>query len=125
MSEKKKILLIEDDATLAAMYEHRFRDGDFDVVWHNRGEQVVEKMVAEKPAVVLLDVMLPGDDGFNVLAQIKGDERTMSVPVVLFTNLGQDEDRVKGESLGAAGYLVKASVTPSQIFDYVNKLLNN
>ncbi|KKT00861.1 MAG: hypothetical protein UV78_C0074G0005 [Parcubacteria group bacterium GW2011_GWA2_43_17] len=87
------------------------------------GETGLELMKTHKPDLVLLDIIMPKLDGFSVLKKIKEDPATKNVPVILLTNLGQDEDVKKGNNLGAAGYLVKANLTPAQVVDKVKEYL--
>ena len=71
----------------------------------------------------MLDVMLPQLDGFSILKKIKADSKTKSIPVIMLTNLGTDEDKAKGEKLGAADYWVKASLTPTEISKKIKERL--
>ena len=77
----------------------------------------------EKPDVIMLDVILPQLDGFSVLDQIKQDKTTKKIPVIMLTNLGTEEDKAKGEKLGALDYLVKASLTPGQVSEKIKQAL--
>lgn len=124
MAENKtKILLIEDEEMLANMYEVKFRNEGFDLEKALDGADGLEKAKANKPDFILLDIIMPKMDGFSVLKALKENESTKDVPVMLLTNLGQDEDIEKGKELGAVGYLVKANVTPSEVVDEVKKKL--
>jgi CheY-like chemotaxis protein len=73
--------------------------------------------------MVLLDVIMPKMDGFSVLKSMREDEATKDLPVMLLTNLGQDEDIQKGKELGVIGYLIKANVTPAEVVESVKKEL--
>lgn len=122
-SKKTKIVLVEDDATLADMYTVKFTQEGFDLKVAVNGGQGLELIKKELPELVLLDVILPGMDGFAVLQEVKADPKTKSIPVILLTNLGQDADMEKGKQLGAADYLVKASLTPGEVVEKVRALL--
>jgi len=74
---------------------------------------------SKKPDLVLLDLILPGIDGFEVLAKVKEDPATTSVPVIILSNLGQREDVERGMKLGAIDYLIKAHFTPNEIIDKI------
>ncbi len=76
-----------------------------------------------KPDLILLDIIMPKLDGFSVLKSLKENSSTKSTPVILLTNLGQDEDIKKGNELGAAGYLVKANLTPGQVVEKIKEVL--
>lgn len=123
--EKIKILLIEDEEMLANMYEVKFSNEGFNLLKAIDGAQGLEMARAEKPDFVLLDIIMPKMDGFSVLTAMKEDEELKNIPVLLLTNLGQDEDIKKGKELGAVGYLVKASVTPSEVVTRVKTELAN
>lgn len=123
-SKKTKIVLVEDDVTLADMYSIKFTQEGFDLKVASNGGQGLETVKKELPKLVLLDVILPGMDGFAVLKEIKSDDATKGIPVILLTNLGQDADMEKGKQLGAADYLVKASLTPGEVVEKVRALLS-
>lgn len=122
---KTKILLIEDEEMLANMYEVKFKKEGFDLVKALDGATGLEKAKTEKPNFILLDIIMPKMDGFSVLKSLKEEESTKNIPVILLTNLGQDEDIQKGNELGAVGYLVKANITPSEVVEEVKKKIAN
>jgi len=124
MTEKKPIIiLIEDEEMLSDMYETKFAKEGYVIKKALEGETGLVLVKEEKPDLILLDIIMPKLDGFSVLKKIKEDLKTKDVPVVLLTNLGQDEDIKKGMKLGAVGYLVKANLTPSQVLDKVKEYL--
>ena len=126
MSDNKtKILLIEDEEMLANMYEVKFKNEGFDIVKALDGAQGLEMAKSVKPDFILLDIIMPKMDGFSVLKALKEDGTTKDVPVMLLTNLGQDEDIERGKKLGSVGYLVKANITPSEVVDAVKKAIAN
>ncbi len=121
--EKKKILLIEDDPFIAEMYAIKFKNEyDFDIA--QDGEIGLKKLNEYKPDLVLLDIILPKIDGFEILQKIKTDPNLSSIPVVLLTNLGQKENIKKGLQMGALDYIVKAHFTPSEVVEKVKKIFN-
>jgi DNA-binding response OmpR family regulator len=115
----KKILLVEDDKFLRELMSKKLLSLGFEVSTAPDGETGIEKIKAEKPEVVLLDLILPGINGFEVLEKAKKDPETASIPVIILSNLGQSEDIERGLKLGAKDFLVKAHFTPQEI---VNKL---
>jgi DNA-binding response OmpR family regulator len=117
----KKILLIEDDKFLRELMNKKLITLGFDVVSAADGESGLIMIKETKPDVVLLDLILPGINGFEVLEKAKLDPETVNIPVVILSNLGQGEDIEKGLALGAKDFLVKAHFTPQEI---VNKLKN-
>lgn len=115
----KKILIIEDDKFLRELMVRKLSSLQFDVAAAVDGEEGLEKIKTELPDVVLLDLILPGINGFEVLEMAKKDPATAKIPVIILSNLGQSEDIEKGLKLGAQDFLVKAHFTPQEI---VNKL---
>jgi len=126
MSDQKvKILLIEDEEMLANMYEAKFQNEGFNIVKALDGEEGLNKAKEILPDFILLDIIMPKMDGFAVLKALKEDDKTKSIPVMLLTNLGQEEDIQRGKELGVVSYLVKANTTPSEVVETVKKQLNN
>jgi len=124
MTDKKsKVILIEDEEMLSNMYEAKFIKEGFDIKKALDGETGLKLIQEENPDLVLLDIIMPKLDGFSVLRKIKEDQKNKNIPVILLTNLGQDEDVKKGNSLGASGYLVKANMTPAQVVEKVKGFL--
>jgi len=105
------------------MYVHKFEQEGFAVAHLDRGDGALELTAVEQPAIILLDVIMPGLDGFAVLEQLKADVKTKAIPVMMLTNLGQDEDKAKGAALGAFGYIVKSSLTPGEVVKKVREVL--
>jgi len=115
----KKILLVEDDKFLRELMSKKLLSLGYEVSTAPDGETGIEMIKSEKPEVVLLDLILPGINGFDVLEKAKKDPETANIPVVILSNLGQSEDIERGLKLGAKDFLVKAHFTPQEI---VNKL---
>ncbi|KPJ57575.1 hypothetical protein AMJ49_00435 [Parcubacteria bacterium DG_74_2] len=119
----KKILIVEDDKFLRELIARKLKESDFDVLEAIDGEEGLRKTKEEKPELILLDLILPGIDGFEVLSRIKEDPNTKSIPVIILSNLGQREDVEKGLKIGAVDYLIKAHFTPSEITEKVKNAL--
>lgn len=123
-SEQIKVLLVEDDTMLSDMYSMKF-EGEGFAVW--KGSNGVEGLAQlEKngvPDIILLDVIMPQMDGFTMLAKVKENAAWKNVPVILLTNLGQEQDVKKGIAMGANDYLIKANFTPAQVVEKVKTLL--
>ncbi len=119
----KKILIIEDDKFLRELIVKKLTKEGYDVSEALDGEEGVKKVKEEKPDLVLLDLILPGIDGFEVLARIKEDPALASIPVIILSNLGQKEDVERGLELGAVDYLIKAHFTPGEIVEKVRATL--
>jgi len=118
-----RILIIEDDKFLRELIIQKLGKEGYDIVEAAEGEEGLRKMKEEKPDLVLLDLILPGIDGFEVLRRAKADEETSSVPVIILSNLGQRDDVEKGIELGAIDYLIKAHFTPGEIVDKIKEIL--
>jgi len=120
----KNILIVEDEETISAMYKAKLEEsGNFKVFTADNGVLGLETAKKEKPDIVMLDVILPQIDGFAVLEELKKSNSTKNIPVIMLTNLGTDEDKEKGKKLGAADYLVKASLTPAQVEEKIKQYL--
>ncbi len=120
----KRILIIEDDQFLRELISKKLTAKDYEVIQAGDGEEGFEKVKKEKPDLLLLDLMLPGIDGFKVLEKIKADSEIAKTPVIILSNLGQKEDIDKGMNLGAQDFLIKAHFTPNQIIEKVNITLS-
>lgn len=123
VTQKLKILIVEDDTFLAGIYANKFEREGFKVFLATDGEAGLKTAKKEMPDIMLLDILLPKLDGFEVLEKIKGDAVTRVIPVILLTNLGQKEDVDKGLKLGAADYLIKAHFMPAETVEKVKKVL--
>jgi DNA-binding response OmpR family regulator len=111
----KKILLIEDDPFLSEIYVIKFKEAGFEISLAQDGSLGLEKVKEEMPDLVLLDIVMPTVDGLEVLRAMKSDETTRNIPVVILSNLGEQEDIKKGLELGAEFYIVKAHYTPTEV----------
>lgn len=121
---KYKVLVVEDDPSLGVMYKTKFDADGYETILAVNGAEGVEAAKKNKPDIILLDVIMPLMDGFSALIEIKKDPKIKNIPVVLLTNLGTDEDKAKGEKLGAVDYVVKSNFTPSQVSEMIKKYLN-
>ncbi len=119
----KKILIIEDDRFLRELIVRKLSDEGFTTVEAMDGEKGIKKVKEESPDLVLLDLILPGIDGFEVLSRMKKDESLKSIPVIILSNLGQKEEVEKGLKMGAVDYLIKAHFTPGEIIEKIKDSL--
>lgn len=120
----RKILLVEDDIYLLKLYQEVFTGDGFEVEIAEDGRQALEKVEGFLPEVILLDLMLPYMDGFQVLGKIKSDPKTKHARVIIATNLDSSKQREKAMSLGAEAFLVKSADTPGNIVEQVRKILS-
>ena len=126
MQDSKKrplIVLVEDDGFLAGMYTTKLNLEGFEVIQEMDGAKGLELIKQKKPSLVLLDIILPKMDGFEILKALKEDNDTKDIPVVMLTNLGKKEEVDKGVSLGAEDYLIKAHFVPSEVIEKIKKII--
>ena len=121
----KKILLVEDDPLLIDVYSTKLKLSGFEVIVVENGGKVLAAAEEQKPDLVLLDIVLPHIDGWDILESLRSSEKLKDVPIVILSNLGQKEEIAKGLRLGAAKYLIKAHYTPSEIVQEIIKLIGN
>ncbi|OHA58598.1 MAG: hypothetical protein A2571_02400 [Candidatus Vogelbacteria bacterium RIFOXYD1_FULL_44_32] len=114
----KKILIVEDDEFLRSLTAKRLEKENYQIVIAADGEQALTTLSADQPDLVLLDLLLPGTNGFQVL-----EKMNKKMPVVVFSNLGQKEDIEKAKGLGADDFLIKANFTLDDVVAKVNSYL--
>jgi len=119
----KKILIIEDDKFLRELISQKLVKEGYETSEAVDGEEGLKKLKTEQPDLALLDLILPGIDGFEVLAQRKEEPTLSSIPIIILSNLGQKEDVEKGLKLGAVDYLIKAHFTPGEIIEKIKNVL--
>lgn len=120
----KTILIVEDDQFLRNLCIRKLQKEKFNVLYAVDGEEGLRKIQEEKPDLVLLDILLPGLNGFDVVAAAKSNSELSKIPIILLSNLGDKSDVNKGLSLGAEDYLIKAHFTPGEIVDKVRSWLD-
>lgn len=121
----KKIFIVDDDKFLLDMYTFKFKEKGFDVIQAFGSVDALSKLKGGiVPDVMLLDVVMPTMDGFELLALIKSEKLAPDAKVIVLSNLGQPGDIEKGRNLGANGYVIKASATPSEVVERVMTVLN-
>lgn len=120
---KRKVLIIDDDEFLLEMYTLKFQEHGFGVEVARNGKKALEVIPEYNPDIILLDIVMPSMDGFEVLREIKKQKLAPNALILVLTNLGQKDDTEKGMSLGADGYVVKAHFTPTEVVEKVKGLL--
>ena len=120
---EKTILIIEDDKFLRELIVQKLIKEGYKISEAVDGEDGIKKIKEEKPDLVLLDLILPGIDGFEVLSKMREDPSITKIPVIILSNLGQKEDVERGLKLGAVDYLIKAHFTPGEIIEKIKLAL--
>ncbi len=123
-NDKTKILIVEDDDFLSNIYTTVFKKEDFLVFLAKNGDEGLSFAVDEKPDVILLDILLPGDkNGLDVLTELKDGKATKAIPVMIMSNLADDATISEGMALGAEGYFTKSQFNPDDVVRNVMTLL--
>lgn len=123
--QNKKILIIDDDSFLLDMYALKFSQSGFEVTTALGALPALEKLRGGyNPDLILLDIVMPVMDGFEFLQKRKEENLSASSTAIILSNRGQESDIKKGQELGAAGYIVKASTTPSEVITQVMDIIS-
>ncbi len=120
---KKKILIVEDDQFLMSLLKLKLSARAFTVLTAIDAKEAFAVLEKEQVACVLLDLLLPGVDGFSVLEQLRDSERFKSIPVIVVSNLGAAEEKKKALGLGARSFLIKAENSPESIVKKVEEII--
>jgi len=118
-----KVLVIEDDKMMADVLTEKLTKTGLTVAYAMDEKSSFQEIDKGIPDIVLLDLILPGISGFDILSKIKSDERTKSVPVIILSNLGSEDDIKKGIDMGADAYLIKANVLVEDIIEKIKEVL--
>lgn len=119
----KIILIVEDDEVISSVLHEEFLEAGFDVLQAFDGEKGLELTRIHKPNLILLDIMMPKMNGFEMLKELKASPLTKNIPVVVLTALGQNDDIKKIIDLGAEGYIVKSGKSLAQVLEEVKIFL--
>jgi len=120
---KKTILIIEDDTFMGSLLERKFKQEDFQIFRSGNVNEAKEVLKAGPVNLILLDIILPGADGITFLEELKADIKFQNIPVIITSNLGQQDEIDRGLSAGASDYVVKAHATPGEIVSKVKSIL--
>lgn len=116
---QKKVLIVEDDAFLIRAYQTKLKDYDLEVEVVTDGSQALAALEKAAPDVILLDLIMPRKDGFEVLQEIKNHKDWRNIPIVVASNMGQAEDVARVKNMGIDDYLVKSDVSLQEVIDRV------
>ena len=123
-TEQGYVLVVDDIPDILKLLDATLKFKGYRVITARDGQEALEAIQEEKPALVIADILMPKMDGFEVLEKIKGNPKTKDIPVILLTNLNQQEDVERGMELGANDFLIKAHFMPSEVVGKIKKLLN-
>lgn len=124
MDKNILIYLVEDDSFISNMYQTKLRNAGYAIEVATDGEAAYNRLQQDPvPDLVLLDVVLPKKDGFEILEDVRKNEKTKDLAIILLTNLGQKPDVERGVKLGADDYIIKAHYTPSEVMEKIEKVL--
>ena len=118
---KRTVLIVEDDQSLVTLLSRALEANHFKVHLALDAERGFRDAKRQPPSLIILDVMLPGMDGFHCLEKLKSDPATKRIPVIILSNLGQSEEVQQALALGAADYVVKADFTIAQVIDKIKR----
>jgi len=123
VAKKIKVLVIDDDRFLAQIYILTLKKVGYEVLLMENGTDGLEAAKKEKPDAIILDILMPGIDGFQVLRELKKSEKTKDIPVIMLTSLSQKEDEEMGMRGGAQAFLTKSTTLPDDVVKQLKKLL--
>jgi DNA-binding response OmpR family regulator len=116
-----RVFTVEDDTLLRNLLAIKFEKSNVPFEIADDGEDIVNKLKAFRPQIVIMDLMLPGRDGFELLEDIRADKSTAEIPVIIFSNKDSSEDRRRAAELGAKGFYVKAMTDLSDLMATIEK----
>ena len=119
----KKILLIEDEKILAEMYQDKWTEAGFKVFLAFDSKEGLALAKKEKPDLIVLDILLPRENGITFLTWLRKDKEISSIPVVAFSNYDDPETKKQAKKMGVRNYLIKTNYTPSEIVAKIKQLL--
>lgn len=120
-SEKKRVLIVEDQKPMSHALQIKLTSSGFDVTIANDGEEALKILETEKFDIILLDLIMPRMDGFVALQEMK--KRNVKAPVIVASNLGQEDDIKKAKDLGASDYFIKSNVSIADIIEKIKNVL--
>jgi len=119
----QKILIVEDDSFLQGLASSKLSKDGFEVTTASDGDEAISILTKMVPDIILLDLVLPGTDGFGVLKKIRVTETIKTTPVIIFSNLAQDEDIKKAKELGANDFMIKSNFTLDELVEKIRETL--
>ncbi|MBT5807686.1 response regulator [Candidatus Uhrbacteria bacterium] len=124
MNQSTNILIIEDDNTYQKLYRKAFEDSGYNVAVASDGQEGIEKIVSIKPDMVLLDLLMPIKNGFDVLREVRAIPEHKETPIIILSNLSQEDDIAECKKYGILDFLVKTDLTMKDVVNKVDSLVN-
>jgi len=118
-----KILFIEDDPLLVKIYSTRLSADGFEVLSAENGEEGLQMAETQTPALIVLDIMMPRLDGFSVLEKLRASEKTKNTPILVYSNLGQEDEIARAKKMGATDFIIKANLSPTEMIAKIKEYL--
>jgi DNA-binding response OmpR family regulator len=122
-ARKKLILLVEDDPILIKMYKTKFETEGIQVIMANDGRTALGLMLKYRPNLVVLDIMMPILSGMDLLREYNAKYKGLNIPIIVLSNLSNEQEMKLAMQLGAKEYMVKANYTPKDVFEHAKKYL--
>lgn len=119
----KKVLIIEDDSFLLDLEAAKIKKNNYDVLVAQTGEDGIKKIKEPDIGIILLDLLLPNFDGFEILKTIRANELTKKIPVIVFSNCAEQKDVEKAMQLGANKFMVKSNFSLEELIDEIGKFI--
>ena len=120
---KKKVAIVEDDKFLAGLIVKKIRSAGYDVFLWNDGDSALPGIEQEKPDVLILDLLLEGMSGYDILKSIRNNPALKTMPVIILSNLGSKKDIEQAQVLGINAFLVKATINLDEIIGHIDRIL--
>ncbi len=121
--KKTKVLLAEDDKFISLAYKDGLSRAGFEVIHADNGKKALELAKKKNPDIIMLDIIMPEMNGFEVLEELKKTNKIKKIPVVILSNLGQESDIEKGQKLGAIDYMIKSNFSLGEVVDKIKKIV--
>lgn len=122
---KSFILLVEDDTFVSKAYLFMLKNAGFDVIYAQSAEEGLKIIDKKKPLLILLDLIMPGMNGFEMLSILKKNKKSNDIPVIIISNLGQQSDILECKRLGATDYLIKSNLSMKEVISKINLYIKN
>lgn len=121
-NKKLKILIVDDDSDLRELYGEIFKNADFEVAMANDGLEGLDRATKELPDVIFTGIVMPRMDGFSMIEALKKIVMTSSIPIVISSHMGREEDKVRAESLGVRDFIIRGTTRPVEVLERISSL---